>query len=429
MRWRKEAGLLIVYPTATKEVHMTQQAETRRQPVPRGMSRTGPVILSYGFRPFFLAAGLWGVAAMALWVATLSGAMEAGGSLGGAAWHAHEMLFGYTSAALAGFLLTAIPNWTGRLPVSGLPLLGLFAVWCLGRLGLLFPDTIGPTWAVALDILFMPLLLTICAREVVAGRKWKDLKVLGGLLGLSVANAGFDIAMLTTGDTALPSRLAIAAYVVLVTIIGGRILPSFTRNWLAKNGWKAFPAAYSTYDTVALLAGVVALALWVLVPEGWPTACLQILAFVAHAWRLKRWEGWSARAEGLVLILHVAYAFVPLGFLCTALAAVGLMEQAAALHVFTVGAIGTMTLAVMSRATRGHTGLPLQASRLTVASYAAVVAAAVIRPLNAVLPDLTLEIYSAAGVLWMLAFVLYVLEYAPPLTVQRKDLPQSRGQH
>ncbi|MFD2647670.1 NnrS family protein [Devosia albogilva] len=406
---------------------MTQQAETKRQPVPRGLGRTGPVILSYGFRPFFLAAGVWGIAAMALWIATLAGAMEAGGSLGGVSWHAHEMLFGYTSAALAGFLLTAIPNWTGRLPVSGWPLLGLFAVWCLGRLALLFPDTIGPDWAVALDILFLPLLLAICAREVIAGKKWKDLKVLAGLLALSVANAAFDIAMLTTGDTALPSRLAVAAYVMLIAIIGGRILPSFTRNWLAKNGWKAFPAAYDTFDTVALLIGLAALAVWVVVPEGWPVAVLHLIAGAAHAWRLKRWQGWSARAEGLVLILHVAYAFVPLGFLGTAAAALGLMEPAAALHVFTVGAIGTMTLAVMSRATRGHTGLPLHASGWTVASYAAVVAAALVRPLNAVLPDLTLEIYSAAGVLWMLAFALYVLEYAPPLTRRRKDLPPGRG--
>src|SRR5690606_31902851 len=124
-------------------------------------------------------------------------------------------------------------------------------------------------------------------------------------------------------------------------------------------------------------------AVWVVVPEGWPVAVLHLIAGAAHAWRLKRWQGWSARAEGLVLILHIAYAFVPLGFLGTAAAALGLMEPAAALHVFTVGAIGTMTLAVMSRATRGHTGLPLHASGWTVASYAAVVAAALVRPLNA----------------------------------------------
>jgi Uncharacterized protein involved in response to NO len=405
---------------------MTQQTETKRQPVPRGLARTGPVVLSYGFRPFFLAAGVWGIAAMALWIATLAGGMDAGGSLGGVAWHAHEMLFGYSSAALAGFLLTAVPNWTGRLPVSGLPLLGLFAVWCLGRLALLFPEAIGPTWSVALDIVFLPLLLAICAREVVAGRKWKDLKVLAALLALAVANANFDLAMLASGDTALPSRIAVAAYVMLVAIIGGRIVPSFTRNWLARNGWKAFPAAYSAFDTVALLIGLLALTVWVLVPEAWPVAVLSLTACALHGWRLWRWHGWAARAEGLVLILHVGYAFVPLGFLCAAMATLGLMEHAAALHVFTVGAIGTMTLAVMTRATRGHTGLPLQASALTIASYAAVVCAAIVRPLNAVLPDLTLEIYSAAGLLWILAFALYVLEYAPPLLGRRKDLPPSR---
>lgn len=407
---------------------MVALAEQKREPVPRGLAHTGPVILSYGFRPFFLGAGCWGLAAMALWIGTVTGLMEAGGSLGGAPWHAHEMLFGYASAALAGFLLTAVPNWTGRLPVSGLPLLFLFVLWAAGRLALLWPDLIGAQTAVVIDCLFLPLLLAISAREIVAGKKWKDLKILCGLAALSLANIGFNWAMLTSGDTDLAARLAIAAYMLLIAIIGGRILPSFTRNWLAKRGETRFPAVYGRFDMAALLVGLAALALWVFQPDAAFTGMLLLVAAAIHALRLVRWRGWATWTEGLVLVLHLAYAFVPLGFLAAGLAALGYLEQVAAFHVLTVGAIGTMTLAVMTRATRGHTGLDLHASPLTVASYAAMLLAALLRPATALWPHLHSELVSAAGLFWMLAFALYLLEYARVLTSKRKDLPYRRGQ-
>ena len=147
------------------------------RPVPRGLSRTGPVLFSYGYRPFFLGGALWAIAAMGLWIAAITGHITIAETYGAPNWHAHEMLFGFASAVLAGFLLTAVPNWTGRLPVSGWPLAGLFALWCAGRIALLASDTIGVAVAATIDALFLPVLLAICTREVVAGRKWKDLKV------------------------------------------------------------------------------------------------------------------------------------------------------------------------------------------------------------------------------------------------------------
>ncbi|HXV31466.1 MAG TPA: NnrS family protein, partial [Sinorhizobium sp.] len=164
--------------------------------VPRGLARTGPVLFSYGFRPFFLGAALWAIIAMGLWIAALAGHADIAGGYGAQAWHVHEMLFGFASAVLAGFLLTAVPNWTGRLPVSGWPLAGLFALWLAGRAALLSPDAIGLPAAAAIDSLFLPALLFICAREVIAGRKWKDLKVLGGLIALSLANICFHVAVI-----------------------------------------------------------------------------------------------------------------------------------------------------------------------------------------------------------------------------------------
>lgn len=406
---------------------MTETAASRREPVPRGLGRTGPVILSYGFRPFFLAAGCWGVLAMALWIAHVSGLMEVGGTLGGLTWHAHEMLFGYSSAALAGFLLTAVPNWTGRLPVSGTPLLALFLVWFAGRLALFAPDVLGPIWSVLVDAAFLPLLLVICAREVTAGKKWKDLKVLAALFALSAANIAFHYSALTTGDISLPSRLAIAAYCLLIAIIGGRIIPSFTRNWVARNGMTTFPQPHSRFDAVAIGIALASFWTWIFVPEGLVTGAFLSIAGAVHAVRLWRWRGWYAAAERLVLILHLGYGFLVLGFFAAAAAAWGLMDPVSALHVLTVGTIGTMTLAVMTRATRGHTGLPLHAGPLTVTAYAAMAAAALVRPLVAFVPEFYLELVSAAGALWMLAFALFLLEYAPPLLRTRKDLPYKRG--
>ena len=403
---------------------MTATHPIKRKPVPRGIAHTGPVILAYGFRPFFLGAGIWGVLAMALWICALALDLPIGQDYGGPAWHAHEMLFGYTSAALAGFLLTAIPNWTGRLPVSGAPLAVLFLVWLAGRLALIAPDTIGLGPAIALDIAFLPLLFGICLREVVAGRKWRDLKVLAGVLALASANAGFHALILWHGDTALASRLAVSAYIMLIGIIGGRVVPSFTRNWLAKRHVIALPSPYDRLDTIALLMALVALICWVVSPETPWTSATAITAATLHALRLKRWQGWQTGDERLVLVLHLAYAALPLGFVAIALVPFGLLDAASALHVFTVGAIGLMTLAIMSRATRGHTGLPLTAPLLTATSYAFLIIAALLRPAAMSFPDHAMLIISISGASWIAAFALYLVEYAPALLTRRKPRPE-----
>lgn len=395
-----------------------------RKPVPRGLAQSGPVILAYGFRPFFLAAGTWAVLAMGLWVAALTIGLPIGGSYGGAAWHAHEMLFGYTSAALAGFLLTAIPNWTGRLPVSGIPLALLCAVWLGGRLALIAPDLIGLVPALLLDTAFLPLLLLICLREIVAGRKWRDLKILAGVAALALADAGSHGVVVWGGEPAMASRLAIAAYIMLIGIVGGRIVPSFTRNWLVKRHVIVLPAPYGPLDTVALLIGLGALALWLVWPEQPVTTIAGLVAGMLHLARLSRWQGWQTGAERLVLVLHLAYGFVPLGFFAIALVPFGLLDQAGAIHVFTVGAIGLMTLAVMSRATRGHTGMPLTAPWSTGVSYLLVIFAALLRPAANLLPDLYMRLIELSGLCWVLAFSLYVVEYAPPLLTRRKSRPE-----
>ncbi len=388
--------------------------------IPRGLSTTGPVLFSYGFRPFFLAAALWAIGAMALWIAALILGLELAGDYGAAHWHAHEMLFGFSSAVLGGFLLTAIPNWTGRLPVSGRPLAALFGLWVIGRVALLSSGIIGLPVAAAVEALFLPVLLLICAREVIVGRKWKDLKVIGGLIILSAANIWFHLSVLGNLDVDAAARLAIGAYTMLIMIVGGRIVPSFTRNWLNKVGRTDFPVPYNRFDTAAILIGVAALGAWTFAPVHIVTAAIAVIACAFHTVRLLRWHGSPTWPEKLLFVLHAAYAFVPLGFLAISAGAIELLSDYPVMHVLTVGVIAFMMLAVMTRATRGHTGRPLVGSALTSASYVAIAGAALIRPLAEVLPEHYHHLIALSGALWIAAFVLFTLEYGPMLVRERR---------
>lgn len=392
--------------------------------IPRGLSATGPVLFSYGFRPFFLGGALWACLAMALWIAAVSGHIAVGGDYGAVAWHAHEMLFGFASAIVAGFLLTAVPNWTGRLPVSGPPLVILFSVWVLGRLVMLKPDFLGVLPSVVVESLFLPLMLAVAVREIVAGRKWADLKVIGGLGALALANICFHYETIMLGGPDHAERLALAGLTMMIVIVGGRMLPSFTRNWMSKAGRTDFPVPYNRFDLACILLTLPALALWIVAPSSLPTACAAILSAILNVVRLWRWRGWATAREPLLLVLHLAYSLVPAGLIAIAASVTGLLEATAATHVLTVGTVAAMMLAVMTRATRGHTGRELAASVTTSLSYVALFLCALVRPAAGFLPDHATVIYSAAAALWIGAFALYLVEYGPMLVARRK--PSSR---
>ncbi|HWT57660.1 MAG TPA: NnrS family protein [Rhizobium sp.] len=396
----------------------TRNVEAR---APRGMSRSGTALFSYGFRPFFLAAAIWAIVGIGLWTAFLNYSVALASDYGTLYWHAHEMLFGFAPAVLAGFLLTAIPNWTGRLPISGPPLAALFAMWCAGRIAMLASSGIGVTAAAAIDCLFLPLMFGLCAREVVAGKKWKDLKVVAGLAVLSVANSFFHLQVIGGGNPELSIRLGLGAYVLLVTIVGGRILPSFTRNWINQRGRTDFPVPYNRFDAATIVAGAISLTTWALWPEAVATGLFAAAAAVMNAIRLVRWRGWVTWPEPILFVLHAAYGFVPLGYAAVALGAAGL-SQIAILHVFAIGVMSMMMLAVMTRASRGHTGRQLKASRMTNASYIVLAAVAVLRPLAELLPACTTEILLLSSIGWTVAFGLFALEHAPFLCRDRKPL-------
>ncbi len=394
-----------------------------RKPIPRGIAANGPAILSYGFRPFFLLAALFAASAMTLWIVAITAGLPIGESYGALNWHAHEMLFGYASAALAGFMLTAIPNWTGRLPVSGAPLLALVTLWVLGRIAMAVPDMFGLYGSVALDAAFLPALALIAGREIVAGKNWKNLKILAALTALSIANIAFHLAVLVTGDASVAIRLAVSIYIMLIAVVGGRIIPSFTRNWLVKAGSGRLPAPFDRVDIASLAVLLGGLTCWVIASEGWPTAVGAILAACAQAYRLSRWQGYRTIGEPILLVLHVAYSFIPIGLLGVGAAALGWLPLPSALHLLTVGVIGNMTFAVMTRASLGHTGRVVSASPLTSIAYLGLFLAAVLRPLAELVPQcyhLLLAI-SAGG--WIFAFAAFALVYGPMLWTRKATRP------
>ncbi len=386
-----------------------------RKPVPRGIARSGPPVLSYGFRPFFLLAGLFAIVAMVAWIGALTAGWEIGGDYGMLNWHAHEMLFGYTSAALAGYILTAIPNWTGRLPVSGLPLLGLVTVWLTGRLAMAAPGIIGLPVSMLIDASFLPLIAAVAGVEIIAGKNWKNLKILAGMSALSLANIGFHVSVAYNGAALEASRAGVGIYVMLIAVVGGRIVPSFTRNWLAKTGSAKLPAAFGRFDIVSMLLLLLALAMWVVFPNALVTAAAATAAALLHAVRLARWRGARTIDEPLLFALHVGYAFVPLGMFSVALASMGWIADASALHVLTVGAIGGMTFAVMTRASLGHTGRALTASASTSLAFLALALSAVLRPFAELIPSQYHVLLSLSGVFWLIAFGLFVIEFGPML--------------
>ena len=371
--------------------------------------------LSHGFRPFFLSAGLWAPLGIALWVAMLWGRLDLPSAFDPVSWHAHEALFGYLGAVLAGFLLTAVPNWTGRSPLAGWPLLGLLALWVAGRVAVAVSDWLPPPAVAALDLACLVVLGAYVLHEIVAGRNWRNLVVIA-MIGVFVAgNALFhwEAAEDAHAASGLGLRIGVAAAIMMISVIGGRIVPAFTRNWLAARGSGALPAEFGRLDRLALVLTLIALAAWAALPAARETAWLLLASGVAQAVRLARWRGPATRGEPLLWILHVGYAFVPLGMLGVGGAVLwpGVVPLASAQHLWMAGAIGVMTLAVMTRATLGHGGRALTAGAGTAAVYLLVVASVLARLLGGVLEERAMTLWGLSALLWCLGFAGFVLLY------------------
>ena len=380
-------------------------------------------MLSAGFRPFFLLAVVWAVLAIAIWPFVFSGEMDVPTVFAPVDWHGHEMIFGYGAAVVAGFLLTAVPNWTGRLPVAGWPLAGLALLWIAGRVAVFASAPIGWRAAALIDISFLVVFTGVAGREVLAGRNGRNVKVVLVVAVLALANAAFHAEAAMTGAAPVATRAGLAVIIFLILLIGGRIVPSFTRNWLAKHGATALPVPFGRVDVALMLLSAVGLAAWIVLPAEGVTGGLLIAGGLGNLWRLSRWRSISVRSDALVLVLHAGFLCAALGFLFMAAAVIrpDLVPPAAMLHVWAVGAIGIMTLAVMTRATLGHTGRPLVASGATRWIYLAVAAATLLRLAAGFLPTMTMPLIEAAAAAWAVAFAGFVVIYGPLLLRTRQQ--------
>ena len=380
--------------------------------IPRLSDYRGPALFSYGFRPFFFFGSVYAGAIILVWLPVFYGQLKLSTAFAPRDWHVHEMLFGYIAAVVAGFLLTAVPNWTGRLPLQGRPLMLLFSTWIAGRIAVSISAWIGWGPAAVIDSVFLILLAASAAREIIAGKKWGNLMIVAIISLLAAGNLAFHLEAHFTGLAEYTTRGGIAVVITLIALIGGRIIPSFTRNWLAKRSPGQMPAPFSRFDVATVGVSVLVLLCWVVRPLDRTTGGLLLLCGGMHLIRLGRWGGYRTFADRLVLILHIAYAFIPVGFILTALSAFNFVAPGAGIHAWTGGAIGTMTLAVMSRATLGHTGQRLEASAATQLIYAAVLIAALARVCAGLEVDHAGVLLVVAGFAWAVAFLGFAAAYS-----------------
>lgn len=354
-----------------------------------------------------------------LWLPEYEGEISIPTTFSPVSWHAHEMLYGYLVAAVSGFLLTAIPNWTGRLPFQGRPLALLVGLWLAGRIAIAISAHIGWVLAMLVDCSFLLAFVGVTSREVLAGSNFRNLKVVALVSVLLIGNLTFHLEAHRSGNADYGIRIGIAGMMMLVMVIGGRIIPSFTRNWLARQTDGRMPIGFNRFDVAAIGISAVALLVWVVSPVAQTTDTLLFAAGLAQLVRLARWAGERTWRDRLVLVLHIAYLFVPVGFLLLAASDKFGVPPSAGIHAWTIGAMATLTLAVMTRATLGHTGRLLSASSATQFIFGSIVVAALLRigaTLYVAKANVLLHLSALA---WILAFVVFATIYGPML-LQRK---------
>ena len=379
---------------------------------------TGWAPFALGFRPFFLSAGIYAVLMMALWLLVLRGNLTLGG-LAPFVWHGHEMLFGFAVAVIAGFLLTAAQNWTGIPTPSGPSLAALFLLWLAGRVSFLVPG-LPPVVVAAIDLAFLPVLAIVLALPILKAKQLHNYPFPFMLLVLAAANALVHAGSLGWIAAGGSLGLHLAAYVIvaMMTVMGGRVIPSFTDNKLRTRArrWKAIEILVPVATVAALLAALIA-------PVSPVTALLAAIAAGVHFTRLAGWYTNKYWSVPLLWILHLGYAWIPVGFALLALSAAGLGAAAgSALHAFTAGGIGVLTLGMMARVALGHSGRMLEPAPLMTWAFVAVNLAALIRVAQPLLyPGLYASGMVIAGVLWIAAFGLFAAIYTPILLRPRVD--------
>jgi len=373
-------------------------------------------LVSEGFRAFFLAAGLFALVAVGLWTLSIMLPIPLPKTLPPAEWHAHELIFGYGGAALGGFFLTAVPNWTGAKAARHVFIALAVALWLAGRLAVWFAGAVPAPLAAVIDLAFLPLLAAKIATQLVRRPKPQNVMFLGLLALIWAADLFVQLEWMgLTAATARPGLYAgLYGLVAIIAVLGGRIVPAFTRNAMTRAGREtALPRSFARLDTVAI---VLAIALPVATLAHAPDSIAGAIAAAAGASQLARLAYWQTRftlREPILWALHLSFALIGLGLILTGLADFGLGSTVGALHVIAIGGVGGMTLAVMSRASLGHSGRPLVAPAPVALAYALLPLAALMRWAAAAFAAIALPATLAAGALWSAAFMLYLFALWP----------------
>jgi uncharacterized protein involved in response to NO len=373
-------------------------------------------LFSQGYRPFFLLAALNAWTTMFAWIYLLSGRAVPGLGWPPQTLHAHEMLYGTVAAVIAGFLLTAVPNWTSTARVSGAPLVGLVLLYLAGRVALILSGSLEPLWVAGIDVAFLPVLAIFVGRPILQTRNWRNLPVLGVLLGLALANAAMHGGLLQSDYVMLRAGMYSSVYlvVVLMMIIAGRVVPAFTRNALRRSGVEAEVSNRKIVGPLSIVMACSALILDLIMPGKSISAGFALAAAPLLLIRQSGWEFRKTLGQPMLWILHVGHAWLAVGFGCLGVSnAFDIGIGAAALHAFTAGAMGTLMLAMMPRVLLGHQGRPIEATGATVLAFVFVIVGAIVRIAGASGP---VELYRPSvllgGGLWASAWLVFSLVYS-----------------
>ena len=378
------------------------------------------VLFNLGFRPFFLLSGVFAVIVIALWVPAFTGGSALSTHYGQIGWHSHEMIFGYTAGVIAGFLLTAVGNWTGRPTATGGSLAALVVLWLLGRILPFFIGTI-PAWFISVvDLAFVPALTASIAVPLVRHGEKRNLLFVPLMLSLFAANLLVHLELLGRLPGVARHGIFLGLYLVilLIVIMGGRVIPFFTDRALSAVVIKRRPLI----EWLAPLMVIAFMLAELLFPNSKVAGALAGLAAIINGVRVISWYSHRYWQVPLLWVLHLGYGWIVVGFLLKAAASLGLIAAQFTVHAFTVGGIGVLTIGMMARVSLGHTARPLRVGSSMAVAFALVNLAAVLRGLlPSIFPLWFSQLMILSGVLWVASFLVFVIVYAPILTQPRID--------
>lgn len=372
-----------------------------------------------GAAPLFIAGSLWAAFAMALWLLALGSAIEIPGPLTPLDWHVHELLYGFVPAIAVGYMMTMVANWSGRLPVHGPARNLLLALWLAGRLALLSAPPNGFALAAVIDMAFLLVAWALVAREAFVGRDRRAARLLSPLGVLVVGNGLFHWQAIeeVSPATGMATRLGVAAAVMLITLVGGLLVPSFTRRWLLETGRPTLPRPNAVLEAATTWGSAVALLAWAVAPAHPGSGAMLVGAGLLQAARWMLWRPWRTVREPLVFALQVGYAFLPAGFLMLGFGALapdfGWPRHGDAVHAWTAGAVGTCMLAMMIRVALRRARQAARADVATTTMLGAIIGAGLLRSIGGLNYEFAVGL--AAGA-WIAAYAGYALVFGPMLS-------------